>query len=145
MCGFAHCNCHPGLCNKLITVYPARYLLMIRCNLSLILLLVKHILQDINPKAQNRKYKQPLILLVIFGEEEIGKNCTCMSIYGFILHDVLWVALIFILPVLVLELYLSEVQGFVNLWYALFFPETCLINFWGDCFNHILNCNLVTK
>ena len=50
---FAHCDCHPRVCKKLITVYAARYLLMIRCSLSSTLSSVKHILQDVNRKAQN--------------------------------------------------------------------------------------------
>ena len=57
-CDFARCDCHPGVCNKLIIVYEARYPLMIRCSLSSTLSSVKHILQDVNCKAQNRTCKQ---------------------------------------------------------------------------------------
>ena len=53
-CDFTRCGCHPGVCNKLMTVYEARYPLMIRCSLSSMLSSVKHILQDVNGKAQNR-------------------------------------------------------------------------------------------
>ena len=56
---FARCDCHPGVCNKLMTVYEARYLLMICCSLSSTLSSVKHILQDVNRKVQNRTCKQP--------------------------------------------------------------------------------------
>ena len=31
---FARCVCHPGVCQKFITVYAARYPLIIRCSLS---------------------------------------------------------------------------------------------------------------
>ena len=58
MCDFATCNCYPGVCNKLIIVYKARYPLMICCSLSSTLSSVKHILQDVNRKAQNRACKQ---------------------------------------------------------------------------------------
>ena len=33
-CNFIQCDCHPDLCNKLMTVYAARYPFMIRCILS---------------------------------------------------------------------------------------------------------------
>ena len=46
-------DCHPGVCNKLMTVYVARHPLMIGSSLSLTLSSVKHILQDVNRKAQN--------------------------------------------------------------------------------------------
>ena len=54
-CDFARCDCHPGVCNKLTTVYAAKYTLIIRYILSLTLSSVKHILQDVNCKTQNRK------------------------------------------------------------------------------------------
>ena len=57
---FARCDCHPGVCNKIVTVYEARYPLTIRCNLSSTLSSVKHILQDVNHLAQNHSCKQPL-------------------------------------------------------------------------------------
>ena len=56
-CNFARCDGHPRVCNKLIAVYAARYPLMIRCSLISTLSSVKHILQDVNRKAQNRKCK----------------------------------------------------------------------------------------
>ena len=31
---FARCHCRPGVCNKLMTVYAARYPLMIGCSFS---------------------------------------------------------------------------------------------------------------
>ena len=49
----ARCDCHPGVCNKLMTVYAVRYQVMIRCSLSSTLSSVEHILQDVNRKAQN--------------------------------------------------------------------------------------------
>ena len=55
---FARCGCHPGGCNQLMTVYAAKYTLMIRSSLSSMLSSVKHILQDVNRKAQNRTCKQ---------------------------------------------------------------------------------------
>ena len=55
---FARCDFHPGVCNKLVTVHVARYLLMIGSSLSLTLWSVEHILQDVNRKAQNRTCKQ---------------------------------------------------------------------------------------
>ena len=60
---FACYDCHPGVCNKLVTVYEARYPLMFRCSLSSTLSSIQHILQDVNRKAQNRSCKQPLGLL----------------------------------------------------------------------------------
>ena len=60
-CEFARCDCHPGVCNKLMTVYRARYPLVICCNLSSTLSSDKLILQDINHKAQNLTCKQPLM------------------------------------------------------------------------------------
>ena len=51
-------RCHPGVCNKLVTVYEARYSLMIRRSLSSTLSSVEHILQDVNHKALNRTCKQ---------------------------------------------------------------------------------------
>ena len=44
----ARCDCHPGVCNKFVTVYKARYPLVIRCYLASTLSSVKHILQDVN-------------------------------------------------------------------------------------------------
>ena len=55
------CDCHPGVCDKLMTVYAAKYPHMIHCCLSLTLSSVKHILQDVNPNAQNCMFKQPLM------------------------------------------------------------------------------------
>ena len=48
--------------DKPMTVYGARYPMMIRCNLSWTLSSVKHILQDVNRRVQNRTCKQPLML-----------------------------------------------------------------------------------
>ena len=31
---YARCDCYPGVCNKLMTIYAAKYTLMIRCSLS---------------------------------------------------------------------------------------------------------------
>ena len=59
---FAICDCHPGVYNKLITVYAAIFARMIRWSLSSTLLSVKHILQDVNRKAQNCTFKQSLKL-----------------------------------------------------------------------------------
>ena len=53
------CDCHPGVCSKLKTIHVARYPLMIGSSLSSPLSSVKHMLQDVNRKAQNRTYKQP--------------------------------------------------------------------------------------
>ena len=51
---FACCDCHPpDVCNELMIVYAAGYLLMIGCSLSYTLLTFKHIPQDVNCKAQN--------------------------------------------------------------------------------------------
>ena len=52
-------DCHPSVCNELVTVYAARYPLMIRCSLSSTLSSVKHILQDVNREAQICTCKQP--------------------------------------------------------------------------------------
>ena len=49
----ARCDCHPGVRNKLMTVYAARYPDMAPCSLSSTLSSVEHILQDVNRKAQN--------------------------------------------------------------------------------------------
>ena len=57
-CDFTRCSCHPGVCNKLMTFCAARYPLMIRCSLSLTPSPVKHTLQDVNLKGQNRTCKQ---------------------------------------------------------------------------------------
>ena len=54
----ARCDCYPGVCNKLMTVYAARYQVTIRCSLSSTLSSVEHILQDVNRKAQNWPYKR---------------------------------------------------------------------------------------
>ena len=43
-CDFARCDCHPGVCNKFVTVYETRYPLMIRYSLSSTLWSVKHVL-----------------------------------------------------------------------------------------------------
>ena len=59
-CNFSRCDCHPGVCNKLMTVYAARYPLMIHYSLSSTVSSVKHILQDASRIAQNRMCKQPL-------------------------------------------------------------------------------------
>ena len=53
-CDFARCDCHPGVCNKLMTDFTAGYPHMIRCSLSSKLSSVKHILQDVNRKAQSQ-------------------------------------------------------------------------------------------
>ena len=58
-CDFAGCDCRPGVCNKLAQVYEARYPLMIGSSLLSTLSSVKHILQDVNRKAQSRSCKQP--------------------------------------------------------------------------------------
>ena len=34
MCNFARCDSHPGVCNKLMTVYVARFPFMIGSSLS---------------------------------------------------------------------------------------------------------------
>ena len=59
-CYFAHCDCHPSVCNKLMTVFAARYPCMIQSSLSSTLSSVKHILQDVNRKALNLTCKQSL-------------------------------------------------------------------------------------
>ena len=51
------CDYHAGVCNRLMIDNAARYPLMICCNLSATLPSVKHILQDVNRKAQNRTCK----------------------------------------------------------------------------------------
>ena len=58
-CDFVRSGCHPGVCNKLVAVSEVRFPFMIRCSLSSTLSLVKHILQDVNLKAQNCPSKQP--------------------------------------------------------------------------------------
>ena len=58
-CDFSRCDSHPGVCNKLMTVYVERHPLMISSSLSSTLASIKHILQDVNRKAQNRTCKQP--------------------------------------------------------------------------------------
>ena len=57
---FYTCDCHPGVWNRLVVVYAARYRLMIRCSLSSMLLSFKHKLQDVSRNAQNHTCKQPL-------------------------------------------------------------------------------------
>ena len=59
---FARCDCQPGVHNKLMTVHEATYPFMIRCSLASTLSSVKHILQDVNRKAQNNTCTQPLRL-----------------------------------------------------------------------------------
>ena len=64
------CYCHPGLCNKLVAVYAARYPIMISCSLSSTLSSVKLILQDVNRQEQNRTCKQ-------FFSETPGPTIVC--------------------------------------------------------------------
>ena len=59
MCNFEHFNCHPGVCITAVTVYEARYPLMVHCSFALTLPSVK---QDTNCKGQSCMCKQPFML-----------------------------------------------------------------------------------
>ena len=52
----SRCDCHPGVCNKLTTVYAARYPLLIGCSLSSTPSSVKHILEDVDQQVQNHTF-----------------------------------------------------------------------------------------
>ena len=53
-------DCRLGVCNKLMKVYVEKYVHMIRCSLSSTLSSVKHMLKDVNHKAQIASVNSPL-------------------------------------------------------------------------------------
>ena len=77
-------GCHPGVCNKLVTVYKATYPLMISSSLSSTLSSVKHILQDVNRKALNRTCKQ-LFKGVVTEKQVDSQNSYLSHLYLYIL------------------------------------------------------------
>ena len=65
-----------------MAVYLVRSPLMIRCSLSSTLPLVKHILQDVNRKAQNRTCKQPLTVNCIHQSENLTVGMSLSFLLG---------------------------------------------------------------